>query len=767
MRASRVHFTFSACIVAAFSITLFMALAGFFRSVEKNSSTGSGENRIAAQLKGFQEQLKIADDAESVKLALKAFDLSSGFGPESQVGKDLRKSYAPVIAIFANKPREAEERFLLGKKRDLMEYLVNAYRKEIPRGDIRIRAIYLNILFDTQTSLLNENEETEEVYLRRNKERVTSLKPLLTGNPDTTLPARVATLEGMFLGYEKAFSQSAEWHRQKKELLERADKAIPKTARDLYLGQDQGTEDFRRSFLYSCVLALLVACGSVVALLIAHKLARLQFETRSGALVAYLKEFGRDRTDPQSEKAAALLQEDSDWAAIYQKTKAAEEEFVVEYQSHLALSKSLRLPYFVFTKDRVARLWNEEAAALFGLDAAAMSSISVDDILREEKLSVREGDITIMAETLRGSFALPQLDSFEFLVGQGENAVPVELISCPIVSGRAAGGKIYCFREIRNEAERIDRAVATQMARVREFVQKVAHFYPAELSHGEKDSVSVRDMTTDLNNMKRKIDERELLWKSETGGLIDQVERQKEILVRLGAELDGIRKNHGEALELLKAVHTTDGDFFSEVCDLERDVQRWRANRGSLSTGVSAYEKVIENVGAYEKELRSATEAMNVFFRQYDGIQKSLKAFAEEAKVQAVNLGLTEDSSQWEYADRARTYADSLQKFVDQTSELVSKVSEFLRKHPGNSLAPHLAGAKFDPALFSTIAEEQDRLAAFFQRWKESGVGLVEGGEQALGLLQTTEKKGAVAAQLNETILLINDQAKSNLSRWN
>lgn len=765
MRASRIHFTFSACIVGAFVVTLFLTLAGFFRSVEKNSAMGSGENRIVAQLKGFQEQLKQSQEPEDVKRSLKSFDLSSGFGPESQVGKDLRKAYAPVMTNFANKPREAEARYLLGKKRELMETLVNAYRKEIPRGDIRLRAIYLNILFDTQNSLLNESDETEEVYIRRNKERMASLRPLVAGAGDPTLAPRVAALESLFASYEKAYTQAAEWRRQKNELLERAEKAIPKTAHDLYQAQDTGTEDFRRSFLYSCVLSLLVACGSVVALLVAHKIARLQFETRSGALVAYLKEFGRERTDPQSEKAAELLQEDADWAAIYQKTKAAEEEFVVEYQTHLALSKSLELPYFVFTKDRVAKLWNAEAGALFGLEAGVTPSI--DDLIHEGRIAVREGEVGVLTDLVRGSFALPQTDTFEFLVRKGEELIPVELISSPIVSGRAAGGKVYCLREIRNEAARIDRAVAVQMARVREFVQKVSNFYPAELVSGEKDSPAVREMTADLNNMKQKIDEREHLWKSETGALIDQVERQKEILQKITSELTGIRKGHSEVLNLVRAVHTTDGDFFSEVCTLERDVQRWRANRTHLLSDLATYEKVVTTATAYEQELRGATKEMSDFLKEYETAQKALRAFAEEAKVRAVNLGLTEDSAQWEYADHARAYADSLQQFIASTSELVAKVNEFMQIHPAGSMAAHLGGQKIDTSLLGTIGEEQDRLAEFFQRWKESGAGLVEGGEQALGLLQAVDKKGALAAQLNDTVLLINEQAKGNLSRWN
>ena len=69
--------------------------------------------------------------------------------------------------------------------------------------------------------------------------------------------------------------------------------------------------------------------------------------------------------------------------------------------------------------------------------------------------------------------------------------------------------------------------------------------------------------------------------------------------------------------------------------------------------------------------------------------------------------------------------------------------------------------------ILAGLKREEEKLSAFLQRWKEEGNELVHGGEQALALLRGVDKRSAVVNQLGETSLLINDQAKNNLQRWN
>jgi len=69
--------------------------------------------------------------------------------------------------------------------------------------------------------------------------------------------------------------------------------------------------------------------------------------------------------------------------------------------------------------------------------------------------------------------------------------------------------------------------------------------------------------------------------------------------------------------------------------------------------------------------------------------------------------------------------------------------------------------------LLDEIRVEQENIATLLRRWKESGSMILSEGEKAIHLLESAEKKSAVATHLGETSLLINQQARGNLERWN
>ncbi len=132
-----------------------------------------------------------------------------------------------------------------------------------------------------------------------------------------------------------------------------------------------------------------------------------------------------------------------------------------------------------------------------------------------------------------------------------------------------------------------------------------------------------------------------------------------------------------------------------------------------------------------------------------------------------MNLSLVRDPGYWEYASRARAFAHELARFTEKATALGEKVRSFLTDHPGGALAEHLSSPLLDQSVIATIREEQERTVALLKRWKESGQLLISGGEKAVAILEDTDKQGAVLSQLGETSLLINQQAKGNLERWN
>ncbi|RZA06120.1 MAG: hypothetical protein EOP11_11130 [Proteobacteria bacterium] len=764
MKASKGYLIVTGTSILAVSAVCFVALFGQFRAVERTSMGHGSEKRAAETIKFLHVGLKDADRVEEAKTRMKAFEALAASGPDSGAMDKVRRAYGPALAIFASKPREAEPRFQMAKKRELMEALVNAYRKEIPNGDIRLRAAYLNILFDTQSSLLNEDDSTEEVFVRRNKERLSALKAATTA-ADPALQARVANIESIFQGFEKGLDESIKWKAEKKEVFAAVEKSIPKLAREMHGTKDEDLEDFRREFLYTCCAAAAIFFASLIALFVAHKVFRHRSEKRVSMLLRFLREFGHERTDPAVNKEIETLRQDPDWAPVITGALEAENSFVQKYQSLIAVPKSMKVPYIVFSRDKVAKQWNESAAELFGVKEGM--SVSFDDLLKDDALAAREGDDAALREMVKNSFASLTDDVFELRLKKGTEWITTELLAAPIASGPMAGGKVYIFRPIRNEAERIDRTVATHLKTLRDYVHKVAYNFSLDGLSAAAVQPEVKAAMEDLDTMKRKIDEREALWKSETGALMDQVVREREILERLFEELKVMREAQGAVLGVVGAVHASDESWHDEVCVLERDLDRWKDARRRLEHELAGHRTVSDKARSYEGEVRTSAEMLHTFLEGYDGVLKQLEHFSEEAKIHSVNLSFVQDQTYREFASHSRAYAHELGRFVGQASELANQVRNFTERHPGSSLEPQLARAASDGEALRSLQEEEERLSAFLVRWKQAGAATVDESERAISMLRQAEARVAAATQLGDTVLLINEQAQGNLARWN
>jgi hypothetical protein len=491
------------------------------------------------------------------------------------------------------------------------------------------------------------------------------------------------------------------------------------------------------------------------------KLLRVRAELKLDAFLTYLRGFGNEHGDPQVRTAAQALRDDTDWAGVLAEAERAEEAFLRSCHNQLAVPRSIQAPYLVVGKDRAVRHWNESAAALFGLEPG--QAVGVDDLLRPELLGVKEGNVEAAIEIARASFASLTEDRHDFLVKND----PYELTMSPITHGPLAGGKVLVWREVKGEAERLDRAVAGQLSRVRDLVHKVTHRYACDLSPGSADSPAAKTMIGDLALLRGQVDERELLWKSEAQALIDQVTRQQEILSRLAEELARVRGEQAEALQLVRSVHGGEQTLHGEVTVLERDLERWNTSRRRLLRDLEQQATILERAKNFEEELRAATTQMASELAGYDSELDELRRFTDAAKLHSVNLSLVKDPAAHEYAARARAFSADLSRFLEAARNLGEKVRRFVKSHPGGALAAHLGSSGLDGDLLASIGEEQEKLGSLVQRWRKEGESILSGGQKAVELLQEAEKKSAVLTQLGETSLLINQQARGNLERWN
>lgn len=762
MKSSRAYFLLAAASCGALSFALAISLGGYFQSVEAGGSGNITEKRLLSHLQAYHDRLKQAEQPEEARTAIKLLENVNGFGRESEGAKELKKASASVISVFASKPKEAEARFGLTRKRELMESLVNAYRKEIPNGDIRLRAAYLNVLFDTQNSLLNETDEAEQVYIKRNRERLEGLKPIISSRAD--LVARVGALTSTLLSYERGFTEQLKFKAEKAEALAKLEKALPALARQVYQSIDLGVDDTRRTFLYISFLSLLITASAFLSLYLGYKVIRVRSSLKMDTFLAFLRTFGSERSDPQTEAALKSIQADEEWAYAVAEAKRAEEAFLRSCHTLLSIPRSLRSPCLVMAKDRTLKHWNESAGAIFGL--APGKEWSTEDIFTQEKLKPRDGEPEVLLEMIRSAEAGLTEAKFELFVKQDNAWLPFELVMNPITSGPLVGGKVIFWREIGDESERVNRSIAAQLERTRDMLHKITHHYPVELMPNVNDVPAVQAMIEDLSTFKAKGEERELLWKSETEALSDQVDRQQEVLARLSAELAEIRGRHSEALSLVAKVFDGEESWHDEVCVAERDMERFVVNRQRLLHDLRHQAVVLEKARKFEDQLRSATAQVRAELENYSNDLEELNQFAEAARVHSVNLSLIRDPGYWEYASRSRAFAHELARFTEKAGSLASKVRDFLSAHPGGALVAHLNGAGVENDLLEEIKAEQDRFVELFHRWREAGGTQLGEADKAVQVLRDLDKKGAVAAQLGQTSLLINEQAKGNLERW-
>jgi hypothetical protein len=313
---------------------------------------------------------------------------------------------------------------------------------------------------------------------------------------------------------------------------------------------------------------------------------------------------------------------------------------------------------------------------------------------------------------------------------------------------------------------RLDRAVIAQTERLRDLVHKLTHDYEADFTVREGDTPAMKAMLGDLSLLKGQLDERTHLWKSEAQAVMDQISRQQEILSRFGEELVAVRQEQSSALDLVRSIQGGEEHFHEEVCVMERDLERWTTGRRRLLRDLENQAATLDRARRFEEQLRRATDEMTTQLGLFETEINMLRSFSETAKVHSVNISLSRDTAEWEFASKARAFAESLSQFVAKAESIASSVRAFMKAHPGGAFAAHLNGAGLDEELLSGLSEEQESLSATLKRWRQSGEQLLSGGEKALLLLQDAEKKGAVLSQLGETSLLINQQAKGNLERW-
>jgi len=769
MKTSNLFLVISGTIFCLCFTSLLYITVLLFHSLDQGGQVLSNDTRLAPIVLHAQEQIRAAETDEDIKKALNSLTSLSGLGTGNELIEGLRKNYSPLLKHYSNKPKEADSRSILAKKKNFLDTGLNFYRKEVPSGDIKIRSIILNIIFDTHNSFLNSSMEMEIAYSKRVKEQLAALKTASARNREPGMAYRVATFDSAFSQYDRPNLLLASWLEERKDILQKIEKSSEGLVTNLQKNADASMSAVKRKFLYAVVLTTLAGILSLLFLYLGYKYLSDVFSRKSALFIRGLKQFGQGATESGVRHDWNSLMKDGDWANLVLAINEAEDRFTTSCELQFALSRNFSTPYFIFSKDGVLRLSNQAAKQLLQLTDSEVQSFTMDSFLHE-RVFCGEGSNYANLDYIRNFCRESISGAIETKLRFMEEQVPVELLVSHIISGGLVGGKIIVVREIRNEANRIDNEVKYQLNVVQNIVQKITHFDELFDDDFSLEDVSspILSMVKNLQDMKLKVQEKEILWKSEVKALLDQLSKQKEILHKLMEEMHSVGADQKSLKNIITGIYGVEETINKEVLLIEENLIHWMDNRRKLFTDLNNHASLLSRVNGYEESVRKNIEECKQLIDDFANDFVELNKFKEEARLHAVNLSFAAEGTNSEnYLMHARAYASGLGKFCDRLKKVQEQLYSMVARHPGGSLYSQLSIPPLDMNLVNQIKDEHVKLSAYLQRWKTAGTSALSGGVRAKEMLHNMEKVNTNIAQLNDTCLLISEQAKENLERWN
>jgi hypothetical protein len=765
VKTSRMYLIFGGAVFFLTALAMLISSIALFRSIDRSGGVLPGDARMAPALGAFFEQIKEVNSGDGAKRTLKSLESAMGLSSSGRPMEKVRQSFAPLLDHLDRRPREADPQYILQKKRDILEYGVNFYRKEAQGGSISVRSLVLNVVFDTQNALLNQNMEAERVSIGKLKEHLDQLKKSIVGYRDASVSYRVGNLENLIIQLDKGIGAASVWSETKADLIKKAEKASEQIIGEIRRDTEGGGEVSKREFVYSSAIAILIFLASGVVLIVGYKLMKHRFEDRAAVVLHYLRAFGRDKENSETSRELDRLRSDEDWSDLAAGIFSSEEQFIAINQAQMAVWRSITVPFVLFNRDRSVVLINQQAKSLFGIQS---ENTDFSDIICDAKIGTKVGNTATLLEMIQHAFHAPREDVYELFVKRDNADFPAELICCPVTTGPLAGGKIFLFREIRSEYDRVNKEVERQVDYIRDVVHKVTHFYEVDINTPEHATPPMKEMLGDLSQMKMRLDEREQLWKSETQGLLEQVNRQQEILSRMKEEMVSIRTSHEILGDTVDEIFRSEKIVSDDLQVVEHSLDLWIENRNRLMESLDTHASVLRRVRDYEEAMRKAVEGVRAMLSETEERYRELEQFRDEVRLASINMGIataSEENSK-ELVVRARSYATNLSEFCKRVRGLMGQVEEFTRMHPGGSLLPYLESHDVDPQVLVSLQEEHSNLSASLQRWKKSGEEALASGEKAKEIIDGMEKSDLLASQLSDTSLVIASQAQRNLSRW-
>ena len=753
-------------IVSALFTVIGLSIFVFYSTLDKSGVSSFNEKKIQREITSIWSVAKRATNEEDLSATERLLEGGGEKGTTIAMEK-MKSQFKALHEHFRLHSVNALKNQVMAKKRDLMDSLVQGYRKEISSRNIPLRAAYLGLLGDLQASLVSETVESDKSFLKKGSEKLTAIRSASEGK-GTDLALRIKNLDSQYHALEIAIQKESEWVSARSELVAAIDRALPTIYKDLPEAKNSVAETQQRNFIYLIGLSVVICFLSLITALIGNKLIKFRIESRASAFMQYMKKFGSDSKGNDENRALLLLNKDPDWKGILAHVKTLEESLIDANCGTQTVVEGLRLPCILIDNNETIRFCNDAALERFDLKRSEQAQWKLEDLLNEDRIKSYDGDSKAYISSLRNVLKLPREDQFECLIKTSSAWVSCEIMFNPVLSGRLAGGKIVLFREISNETARVEKALAKQTRKILDYAFKLSHRHPIDIVCDEFDAPQVKDTIAELEVLRLQIDEREMLWKSEIEGLFSQIDKQRVLLSGLKEEVTRLRRVNKDARLIFSQSHGEEEEWHVQISTLEKDIQRWMESREHLISGVKQHLQMMVRMKDYENFIGTMEGKLKSFGCELQVEMEKVISMFDRLNVLSLNLSIAANGPEEKaFSKQARVLLGQTETTVNQFRNWSAQLDALMVEQMGAGRFIELRPQVVDMKSLENLREEQETIKGFFERWHHKNVTKIESEDRINGLLGEVEEASSMISQLGEAGSLLNERTLGNLTRWN
>lgn len=767
MRHSKTLNVIAIVVLTTFTLATSYSLYCLYRSLTGVGVRGRSDVQTAALLTSIRERLKMVKNQKEAEIILKALDgiPSSVLSPNRVT--EIKRAYglSGAEGSAGNKDYTFDANDLTRAREEVLAQLFSFYRFQVVKRNLAIASLISGLIVEGNSVLMRD--QSGEVYLsfvRKVKEQLESARTMSVSLPEADQSLeRIRLVDVSLNALANAKKQHANWEKTKDETFKGAERAISETIGEMTGRLDKNIDSLQRDFLVAVFLFLSALVGSILVLYIGNSRIARWFSVRTDVLSKYLHNFGRNDELESFRVDTTLLEQEGEWAKLFDEVRKAEQGFRARVAAEIALSKCFGGPFVVFSPARKAIYWNSQATRLLNINnRTEVDELAIQDIFARAGMSrKKEGLSEFLKQFETGKEAFLQLE--QRLNG---SLTPIEVSIFPLLTGALKGGFVVVFREMREEEKRVAERLLANFQVIDQLVDGILSG-----STGAIDLAPVPEqvipLVEKLKSLKVKLDEREALWSAEIQAVWEQVKREEEYLVRFGDEIRKVETQQKSLSELSQGFDRCGIELQKTVDELERRVltstQVWARLSGDLDSKSQLAKRAI----GYESKVREVAKSMTEWNQEFRHGLASIRKCKDWIRLNAVNLNVGGAADADVFRDRARKFSIAMTEFYDKLEGVEAEFQGFIDRHPGSSVVPILE----DGADLSTLARDiQDGfvgMRADVEAWQKFSKELKALFAKSNQLSRDLDDRQREFGLLRENFVKVNESAIKELEQWN